>query len=172
MEVKLMPSYYWNKQEREIFDQHFLTMDWEEFKKFLPNKTTAQILNRGSKLGLEREEEDLGIYYDDDKKAWIEKKRSFTGNYVCTISNIYPAPKNVTIEQCKKAVMKNFTDSFFEHAIKRQYLEMLDKVGIKHDDDLFNLFWEVRYNAFWGQETPDLSERLEKILKEKLKERI
>jgi hypothetical protein len=159
-----MPSSYWTKQEKEIFDQHFLTMKWESLLELLPNKTSKQIMTRGSKLGFKRESDVLGTYYDDEKKAWIERKRVYVGDNIGYVSNIFPSSKDVTFEDCKEEYMRNFTNVFFEKAVKKQYQEMLRETGAEHDDELFKLFWEIRMNAFKNKKTLGLNERLRKII--------
>lgn len=165
-------SNYWNKKEEETLKEHFETMKWEELLDNLPNKTESQILRKASKMGMKRENELLEQYYDEERKGWVEKYRYFLdSNTICFVNGFLPSPQGSKIEDIKERFSEKFTTVFYEIYIKNQYYDFLSKLGLDHNDDLFNFFWDMRKRRFFNEDFPEYEERVKQV-EESIKKQI
>ncbi|MCI1611373.1 hypothetical protein [Heyndrickxia oleronia] len=137
----------WNKKEEKILIENFGSAVWEDFLEMLPNKSERQIFNRAEKLGIKREPETLEPYYDEEKEAWIDTVIIYNG-FRGTAKGIIPAPKGVSFEEAKARISENVTKLFLEKIVKPRYFEILDCIGLDHDQKLFEIIYELEKELF------------------------
>jgi hypothetical protein len=160
-----MAKNYWNKKELAILNDCFMDMEWEKFLKLLPDKTVKQILRKADKLGLKRESEELGCYYDEDKGGWVEKSRMFSKEHVCIVSSVFPCEKGVTFEDVTNRFAKHAAEVFGKRA-QRKYNKFLEETYFPHSEKLYKLFFDMEFYSFCREQVPNYEERIDEIVKE------
>jgi hypothetical protein len=156
----------WSKKEEEIISNNFATTIWEDLLSILPNKTEAQIIRRADKLGIKRESEVVDVYYDEEKEAWVEKKVTYNGTKF-TVRSIIPSPKGTTFEEVQKKLGEKVTKVFAELIVTPRYLELINKLGIKHDEDVYHAYFDMEKELFSTRnekERKEILDRFEKVI--------
>jgi hypothetical protein len=145
----------WSKEEEEILRENFSSMKWQYLLETLSDKTEKQIITKARKLGVKRKSEIVDVYYDEEQKAWVEKSINFLGT-IHKVNSIFPAPKGTTFEEVKDKLSEKVSKIFAETIVVPKYIELINKVGIAHNDDLYSIFFKMEKELF---KTSDKVER-------------
>ncbi|MEH7380860.1 hypothetical protein V7138_10305 [Bacillus sp. JJ1533] len=157
-------SNYWNKKEEKLLKENFETMEWEKLLSLLPNKSDKQILRKASKFDLKRKTELIERYYDEDRKAWKDKRRVYLETSIGYVTNTFPAPKGSSYEETEKKYIGRFFNGINERFVQKQYQEFLTETGFDHNEQLFRLFFENTLSKMFNQELPNQEKRIEDVM--------
>lgn len=161
-----MSSSSWSKKEVETISNSFATAKWEELLSIIPFKTEAQIIRKADKLGLKRESEVVDVYYDEEKEAWVETKVNYNGTKF-TVRSIIPAPNETTFEAVKEMLGEKVTKVFAELIVTPRYFELINKLGIKHDENVYHAYFDMEKELFSTRnekERKKILDRFEKVM--------
>ncbi|MGG3925696.1 hypothetical protein ABET51_06815 [Metabacillus fastidiosus] len=159
---------HWTKGELEILENHFVNLEWEKFLEMLPKKTEKQILSRAKKLGLKKEDDLIGRYYDDEEGGWVEKTRSFLGDRVMTMSVLYPCKKGTTFEFVHQAFSDHVSQVYYETIFKKKCIDFISEYNLEPHEDIINAFFEFSKKTFSSNvskaELDDASKELAEVV--------
>jgi hypothetical protein len=142
-----MSNSRWSKNEVEILKNNFTIANWEDFLGMLPDKTENQIRKKASKLGLKRESGIVDVFYDEERQAWVEESKHYL-NTIGTVRSIFPAPKGTSFEETKEIFSEKVSKVFAETIVVPKYIELINKIGIEHNDDLYSIFFKMEKELF------------------------
>ncbi|WP_342046008.1 hypothetical protein [Bacillus sp. OTU530] len=154
----------WKKPEEEILKEYFANEEWEQLLKRLPNKTEKQILMKADRMGLEREDELIEIYYDEEKTAWVESKKSYSSDRIWRTDLIYPCSKGMSFTEVQELFALHVQNVFYDRLVKAEYMKLLQLFNVDRDKELLQFVWDVVLRNFVGKELENHEERLEKVI--------